>query len=308
MAERIGKSKKVWPPRWYYVLGTVFVAMGLAWAVISHFWPKQSIERAGSLLSQEENYTALIPKDNATLNASNGGLARDSMPRMPMQKRAEGQTSNSNDQVPLFIAFPHRDGTIADFCGAASHRPLNNFGEAFNIISDAEWDGTSSCRYTGRPEPGTDGKPGFLRLEYNLKPNKQVESIPGYGGIWTDFSFPPPTQYDISNFSRLSMDLRLKPSSPKPMIFVALAGGDVVKSAGNVGYYDWDEIAVPPNHINRTWSHVELKLDQFKSPEWSNRVHTLDVHKVFRLIISVKAEVGKSLNGYLDIDNIRLIR
>jgi len=222
-------------------------------------------------------------------------------------RNAEGKPAKSNGQLPKFVPFPHKEGTIADFHGAASHRPLNDFGETFNLISDAEWEGESTCHYSGMPDAGPDGRLGFLRLEYDLRPNTKVNAIPGYGGIWTDFSFPPPTLYDISGFTRLSLELRFKKGSPKPIVSVALAAGDVEKSEGSVGYYDWDETIIPPNLVTESWSHVELDLAQFRSPDWSSRRHVLDVHRVFRLIISVKAEVGKSVSGYLDVDNIRFV-
>jgi hypothetical protein len=126
--------------------------------------------------------------------------------------------------------------------------------------------------------------------------------------VWTGFSFPPPKLYDVSQYGKVALEIRVGDASAKPAVFVGLATGNVKRGSDPITRYDWCEYEIPSELLRNDWTQVEAEFSRFEVPSFSPRDHELHTRQVFRMVLAFKAPLGTSLDGHLDVDNIRFVR
>jgi len=202
------------------------------------------------------------------------------------------------------IPYPRKDGMIANFSIGPGGPARNSIGETFTPILDSEYNGDSKCWYKLKWEMIQGERNGFLRLYYQLAPRIERDAE-AYVGIFTDFSYPPPKIFDISDFTAISFRIRSsQPDSKRIGVFITLASSNVPPKPGS---YDFPEYQVSEGNVTDKWQVIKIPLASFAPPYFSSRRNkiNLDLTKVFRFALAIRSSSDSPIHGYLDIDDIK---
>lgn len=206
-----------------------------------------------------------------------------------------GQLLNALTQRP---PYPRDDGMVADFTSAPGAPARNALGLQFSILSDSAWNKQSTLWYKPQNDLSS-GDSTYLSIFYQLISTDDTEP---YCGVYTDFSPPPPTSYDLSSFGHLSLRVRVASADALPRLSV------VIYSANIHNYeYAFPACDIPTNDVTPEWVTVDIPLAAFQSPRHASYQVTLDTTQVYRIALILKGQPGTTTHGHVDVDEIRFL-
>jgi hypothetical protein len=128
--------------------------------------------------------------------------------------------------------------------------------------------------------------------------------IPMWESILT-FPFPPPVPYDVSEFRRLALRIRLGQSiTDSPVRIAAVLYSTNIKN---------DEYAFPTYDLNnyaltQQWRDISMPLAEFGHSFFVNYDLTLDLRGVYRFALLLRGLPRATIHGYIDVGDIRFRR